>query len=103
MCFWRRIHRSGQRALHVFEHNKRTGLASFRSIGPCDLAQLAINPGFLYHLALGQNPRFGVRMVGVWGFRCLESFDGGEGFEIGDRVWKLGDLIERDLRDLEAE
>ena len=37
---------------------------------------------------------------GVLGY--LESFDGGEGFEIGDRDWKLGDLIMRDLRDLEA-
>ena len=27
---------------------------------------------------------------GVSGY--LESFDGGEGFEIGDRDWKLGDL-----------
>ena len=38
---------------------------------------------------------------GVLGY--LESFDGDEGFEIGDRDWKLGDLIARDLRDLEAE
>ena len=38
---------------------------------------------------------------GVLGY--LESFDGGEGFEIGDRDWKLGDLIVRDLWDLEAE
>ena len=38
---------------------------------------------------------------GVLGY--LESFDGDEGFEIGDRDWKLGDLITRDLRDLEAE
>ena len=32
----------------------------------------------------------------------LESFDGGEGFEIGDKDWKLGDLIARDLQDLDA-
>ena len=62
-----------------------------------------INPRFLYHLALGRNPRFGVGMVGVGVLGYLESFDGDEGFEIGDRDWKLGDLITRDLRDLEAE
>ena len=38
---------------------------------------------------------------GVLGY--LESFDGSEGFEIRDRDWKLGDLIARDLWDLEAE
>ena len=38
---------------------------------------------------------------GVLGY--LESFDGNEGFKIRDRDWKLGDMITRDLWDLEAE
>ena len=38
---------------------------------------------------------------GVLGY--LESFDGSKGFKIGDRDWKLGDLIARDLRDLQVE